>query len=203
MKQGAEKANPRLPQTMGIQFIQVKPTAFSMGSKSNEKGRRRNEFVKEVDFTRSIYVSRHEITEAQFARFKGASSTSNLPASDMSWFEAIRFCNWLSEQEGLPKFYRIQNGRYQGINPSANGFRLPTEAEWEWLARKGKRATETAFVWGNSEKLPEEAGNFGDESIKSQTALYFKDYDDGYANKAPVGSFKSGSLRPIRFSGQC
>lgn len=189
-----KEGKPSVAQTMGIQFVQVQPTAFSMGSKNNEKGRRRNEFVKHVDFTRPIFVSRHEITEAQFARFKGSTSTSNLPATDMSWFEAIRFCNWLSEQEGLPSFYRIQNGRYIGIDADANGFRLPTEAEWEWLARKGRRSTETTFVWGDAETPPKDAGNFGDESIKSQTALYLKDYDDGHTGKAPVGSFKADRL---------
>jgi formylglycine-generating enzyme required for sulfatase activity/nucleoid-associated protein YgaU len=189
-----KEGKPSVAQIMGIQFLQVKPTAFSMGSKDNEQGRRRNEFVKQVDFTRPIYVSRHEITEAQFARFKGSSSTSNLPATDMSWYDAIRFCNWLSEQEGLPPFYRVQNGRYLGFDSSSNGFRLPSEAEWEWLARKGRRSTETTFVWGDVRKPPEDAGNFGDESIKSETALYLKDYDDGHAGKAPVGSFDADRL---------
>ena len=78
-----------------------------------------------------------------------------------------------------------------GINPQARGYRLLTEAEWEWLAKKAKRARATKYVWGDSERIPRDAGNFADSSLKGQQPFYFANYQDGFANKAPVGSFRA------------
>lgn len=180
-----------MAQQMGIEMASFKPDQVTTGSKANQQGRRRNEFVNQVQFTRNIEVSRHEISEAQYAKFKPGHSKSQLPVSDVSWLEAAQFCNWLSEQDGLPLFYSFRGARYLGVNLQSNGYRLPTEAEWEWLARKTKRVVETVFVWGNERRIPKKAGNFADESLKSTRTFYLKQYEDGYVGKAPVGSFKA------------
>jgi formylglycine-generating enzyme required for sulfatase activity len=185
---------PTVAQQLGIQMKSFRLTPFTQGSPVNEKGRRRNEAMIEVRFTKPIYVSQHEITEAQFNQFRGAGTGSKLPVSDITWLEAVQFCNWLSREEGLPEFYLVENNAYKGFNAQSNGYRLPTEAEWEWLAKKAKRAVETTFVWGMSERLPQQAGNFSDQSAKGQHTFYFKNYTDGFAGKAPVGSFKADRI---------
>jgi formylglycine-generating enzyme required for sulfatase activity len=188
-----KEGKPTVASQLGITMVPFKPRSGTIGSPVNEQGRRRNEFLHKVIFSRSIYVSQQEIAESQYAKFSKntAQNSSKLPVSDISWLEAVRFCNWLSEQDGLPPFYRLSNGRYQGINRQANGYRLPTEAEWEWLARRAKRAVETTYVWGNSSRIPHQAGNFADESLKGKSVFYLKGYNDGFAAKAPVGSFKA------------
>jgi formylglycine-generating enzyme required for sulfatase activity len=184
-----KEGKPLFVSTLGIALLPIKPERFVMGSPANEVGRKRNEFQIEVDFTRGIWVSRHEITEAQYAAFDSSKAKSALPVSDISWLDAVNYCNWLSEREGLPVFYTITNGRVASINKQSPGYRLLTEAEWEWLAKKAKRSTPTVYVWGDSDRLPKEAGNFADKTLSASATFYLKDYSDGFAGKAPVGSF--------------
>ncbi|TMO48109.1 PEGA domain-containing protein [Pseudoalteromonas ruthenica] len=185
------EGRPLFVSTLGIEMKRFSMDAFTMGSPQNEIGRKRNEFPVKVDFSRTVWVSAHEISEAQFSAFANDVAPSSLPVSNISWLRALQYCNWLSEQEALTPYYRIANNQLLGINPQARGYRLLTEAEWEWLAKKAKRARATKYVWGDSERIPRDAGNFADSSLKGQQPFYFANYQDGFANKAPVGSFRA------------
>ena len=163
---------------------------FTMGSKRREKHRRANEFERKVALTKPFYVSTHEITQEQYATYAPQTVMgANLPMRNLSWGDAARFCNWLSERAGLQPAYQFDNGRLQGFDPTSDGFRLLSEAEWEWLARMAERDKPVRFVWGNAEKIPEMGGNFADESAKGALAKFIRDYRDGFAEIAPVGSF--------------
>lgn len=187
-----KEGKPLFISTLGIEMKAFTPGAYVMGSPENEAFRRRNEHPVKVDFNRSILVSKHEITEAQFAAFSGAHDTeSDLPVSSVSWMDAVAFCHWLSIQEGLEPFYLVEHGQLMGINPDARGYRLPTEAEWEWLAKIAGRRAPTQFSWGSQERIPKDYGNYADASIKANNVFKFEDYDDGFEGKAPVGSFKA------------
>jgi formylglycine-generating enzyme required for sulfatase activity len=188
------EGRPLFATEIGIQLKRFAPEAFTMGSRPNEPGRRRNEHPVQVDFDRHIIVSTKEITEAQYARFKSTKSNSNKPQTNVSWIEAAQFTNWLSQKEGLPPFYNIRGGNLVGVNESSTGYRLPTEAEWEWLAKNGKRAMATIYVWGNSDKIPRDSGNFADKSRESKQLITLDDYDDGFADVADVGSFRADRL---------
>lgn len=184
------EGRPLFINTIGINTLPFRMTEFTMGSAPNEKGRRRNEHQIKVDFSRPVLVGTHEITEAQFAKYLPALPSSNKPAVNMSWQQAALYCNWLSENEGLPTFYQEVNGQVVGSIPDSNGYRLLTEAEWEWLAKRAKRAASTIYPWGNSERILQNTGNFADESAAGTHFPTLKRYNDKFANSAPVGSFR-------------
>jgi len=175
--------------SVGIKLKLFKPHgSFVMGAPRYEKGQRANEFIRTVQLTRPFYVSKYEVTRAQYARFskKGGGL---LPVSSVSWIEAAQFCNWLSLREKLSPFYIIRNARLRGFNISADGYRLPSEAEWEWLARKAGKSKQSKFTWGDETTIPEKSGNIADETAKGQTTRYVPNYSDGFAGIAPVGSY--------------
>jgi formylglycine-generating enzyme required for sulfatase activity len=68
---------------------------------------------------------------------------------------------------------------------------LPSEAEWEWLAKKAKRAVSTVYVWGNQDKLQDNIGNFADKTMQGKQLIFFAEYQDGNQGVAEVGSYKA------------
>lgn len=164
---------------------------LTMGAPRSEKGQRANEFQRNISLTKPFYASIFEITNSQFAKFnpKKAQGAANIPITLISWQEAVAYCNWLSKKEKLQLFYEITNGKVNDFNANADGYRLLSEAEWEWLARKSGKTKQTIFSWGNETIIPPNTANIADETAKGQVTFYVPNYNDGYVNVAPVGSF--------------
>ena len=188
-----DAAPPTYTNSVGITLrLFTDPGRIVMGAPRGEKGRRANEFRREVRLARAFYAALYEVTAAQFGEFGGAAAppgAGDLPVTSVSWLDAVRFCNWLSRREGLAPFYRLDGGGYLGIDRHADGYRLPTEAEWEWLARKAGRGTRTRFSWGDEENVPPASGNLADESARGRVDVYIPNYTDGFPELAPVGRF--------------
>ena len=180
------------------------PYPYTMGSSRREPGRRANETLRDVNMVKPFYLSLHPVTNEQFRRFRAdhASGTlqgtsldlPNQPAVQVTWLDAALYANWLSSQESLTAFYIIQEGAVTGINADANGYRLPTEAEWEWAARADGQGGTRRFPWGDTWPPTPEHGNFADESTAAFLGQYLRGMNDRYAVTSNVGLFAPSAL---------
>lgn len=176
----------------GIEFKLFEPGSLTMGAPRHQIGQRANEFERKILLRKLFYSSKYEITNAQFKLFKnGNYGPSNHPVTSISWLEAAAFCNWLSSKENFTPFYQITTQGLIALNENADGYRLLTEAEWEWLARKAGKNRQSIFPWGDNSVVPQKAGNIADESANGLTSFYVPNYNDGFSKVAPVGQFPS------------
>lgn len=186
------EAPVRYENTVGSTMLLLQPSNFEMGAPRHEQGQRANEFQRQVEMTLPFYASVNEITHAEFKLFKPnhtSGMNSSEPATNVRWLEAAAFCNWLSQRENLKPFYQLESSGYRGVNRDSNGYRLLTEAEWEWLARRANKQNQTIFSWGDDDVVPPRAGNIADETARGVTRFYVPNYTDGFARAAPVMSF--------------
>ena len=130
-------------------FVLIKGGTFTMGSPASELDRIADEIQHRVTVA-DFYLAKSEVTQKEYRDImrNNPSNTQgdNLPVEQVTWFDAIRFCNERSAKEGLTPAYTLQ-GNNVVWNRTANGYRLPTEAEWEYACRAG---TTTPFHTGNT-----------------------------------------------------
>lgn len=180
--------------SVGMKFKLFKEADyFTMGSKPGEINSRPNEFYRRVQLNRPFYAGVYEVTAESFQKFIGASSilaVGNRPITGISWKEAAKFSNWLSKKEGLRPVYRFTGDEYLGSDSTADGYRMLTEAEWEWLARKAGRNQQTIFPWGNETIIPQNSGNLADTTAKGSVVVFIPQYDDGQAGVSATGLFQ-------------
>ncbi len=201
-------AQDRVAQTLkspaGQTLRRVEPATFTMGASRAEVGRRANEVIVPVTITRPFLIGVHEVTNKEFAEFRanhdsGASvhpslGADNNPVANVTWADAVEYCNWLSQREGRTPAYRSEFGQWVTVYPLTDGYRLPTEAEWTLAIRYAGQRQASKFPWGTKWPPPKDSGNFADRSAIELVPTILPAYDDGYASTAPVGSFKANAL---------
>jgi formylglycine-generating enzyme required for sulfatase activity len=190
--------------SQGQDMRRIEPGEFKMGTSRSEQGRRANEVIVPVRITRPYSISTKEVTNREFRRFReNHNSRGDIhlalagdlnPVVNVSWDDAVEYCNWLSAQEGLTPAYSQVFQRWQPVQPTPDGYRLPTEAEWAWAMRYQARPTAQTFPWGNRLPPARNSGNYADKSANALVPSILPGYDDGFASTAPVGTFPANAL---------
>ena len=208
LRSEAAIAEARIAKTLqspaGQTLRRVEPATFSMGASRAEVGRRANEVIVPVTVTRPFLISVNEVTNKEFAEFRAnhdsgsnthvSLAADNNPVANVTWEDAIQYCNWLSQREGRTPAYRHEFGRWVAVLPLTDGYRLPTEAEWALAIRYAGQRQASKFPWGTRWPPPRESGNFADRSALEVVPSILPAYDDGYPSTAPVGSFNANAL---------
>ena len=152
----------------GIEMVWIPPGVFQMGSPTTEPDRNDDETQHQVILTSGFYMGKYQLTQEQYHVVTGSNpsyfSGSDRPVEQLSWYDALVFCNKLSIAENMSPAYSISgstdpeawgnvptssNTTWNAvvIVSGSNGYRLPTEAQWEYACRGG---TTMAFNTGQT-----------------------------------------------------
>lgn len=162
-------------------FVLVDGGSFSMGSATGIEPHEKPEHPVSVH---SFYIAKNELTIEDYDRYCDSNKLPKVgddgwgrdkrPAIYVSWLDAINYCNWLSRQDHLQPCYVINGTDVKWLD-TAGGYRLPTEAEWEYAARGGAKSKHTLYAGAE----------------KADDAVWYK---ENTKTTQPVGTKKSNEL---------
>jgi formylglycine-generating enzyme required for sulfatase activity len=202
------------PRGMPPGFVFVKGGSFK-NTKSNYYGKG----VTVSDF----YIGKYDVTQKEWVEVMGTNPSKfkgdHLPVEMVSWYDSIEYCNRRSIKEGLRPYYNIEKHRKDPnnrpdpkfgdlddikwtvtINVGANGYRLPTEAEWEYAASGGRLSRN--FTYSGSDEIEEVAWywrNAGDRQLAG--AWSWSAIEQNHDRTRPVGRKKPNELGLYDMSG--
>jgi formylglycine-generating enzyme len=160
------KPAPPAETAIPANFVRVEGGTFQMGTVSGGYDDERPVHTVTV---KSFYIGKYEVTQKEWYEVMGNNPSyfkgDNLPVENVSWFDAVKYCNELSQREGLTPVYS-GSGDNITCNWNANGYRLPTEAEWEYAA-KGGNGSPGNYTYSGSNNIDDVAwydGNSGDRT---------------------------------------
>jgi formylglycine-generating enzyme len=170
-----------------------------------------------------FYIGKYEVTQKEWVQVMGSNPSNfrgdDRPVEMVSWYDSIEYCNRRSIKEGLQPYYTIDRGRKDPnnrpdpqfgeldhvkwivtINPGANGYRLPTEAEWEYAAGGGQKSR--GYTYGGSDHVEEVAWYWRNSGDKPLTGFWlWRNLEQNHDQTKPVGRKKPNELGLYDMSG--
>ncbi len=166
----------------------------------------------------NFYIAKYEVTQKEWIEVMGSNPSKfkgdNLPVEMVSWYDCIEYCNKRSIKEGLEPYYNIDKNNKDPnnkneiddvkwtvtINPRANGYRLPTEIEWEYAASGGQMSKNYTYSGGND--IDEVAWYWRNSGDTYLTGFWFwPRIEKNNCRTKPVGSKKPNELGLYDMSG--
>ncbi len=160
----------------------------------------------------NIYVAKHPVTQSEYLKVMGSnpsyftspdqsrfngnglkgvtrSDAGRRPVESVTWMDAVRFCNKLSQEDGLTVVYTIDGDTPEQVkrNPNANGYRLPTEAEWIWISTAASGANNRNFALKNPVAI---VGNFAWYRDNAMLNMVWEAFVNPEYGTKPVGGKK-------------
>jgi len=181
------------------------PGSFVMGSERREQGRRANESSRRITLSRPFYIAAREVTNGDFRRFRPGHASGFVDrrsidldgqsVSGVAWADAVEYCNWLSAQDGLPPAYEKSGGEWTLRQPVTTGYRLPTEAEWEYAARQVPLSGRARrYEWGDDLPPPPGYANLAGTETAATLPRVLDGWQDEYPSVAPPGKHGANGL---------
>jgi formylglycine-generating enzyme required for sulfatase activity len=211
-KDVAGNAPQKITTKSGIKLLVVAGGTYQAGTDRREQGRRPNEGAHKVTLFRPFYMGEREVTNAQFRQFRAAHNSGSVgevsldldkqPVARVTWEDAAEFCNWLSEQEGLPPAYQaVEGGGFALITPVNTGYRLPTEAEWEFVARAASTGKPLKYPWGGDLPVVSGTANLGGGEAFNLLGAALEGHKDEFPAAASPALFAPNPLGFYDFAG--
>jgi formylglycine-generating enzyme len=170
-----------------------------------------------------FYISKYDVTQKEWVEVMGSNPSKfkggNLPVEMVSWYDSIEYCNKRSLKEGLKPYYNIDKSKQDPnnepdpkfgeldnvkwtvtINEGANGYRLPTEAEWEYAASGGQKSH--SYTYSGSDTIDDVAWYWRNAGDKNLSGYWnWPAIEQNHDQTKPVGSKKPNELGLYDMSG--
>jgi formylglycine-generating enzyme required for sulfatase activity len=145
------------------EMVKVESGTFTFGAYKKDMQAEKDEKPNRKVTVNQFYMSKFEVTVWEWKEYTKATRANmpkeqswgwnnDFPITNVTWEQAVEFCNWLSQKQGFDKAYSKAGPRYV-CNFESNGFRLPTEAEWEFAAHGGRKSKGYKYAGANDLEL--------------------------------------------------